>query len=121
MNMSFTCRRTVAAEGLVALQLIGELDIETVSILTSAIDRVVEEGAVTLVLDLAGLAFLDSTGIHAILETDERLKARGAQLVLTHGKRSVQSVFTITGLDTQLKFIDTLGQLMGPDPGKGPA
>ena len=118
MRARFECERSVAAEGLVALGLSGELDIETVPIFEAAMERVLADAPATVVLDLPGLEFLDSTGLRAILEAHERLQERGAQLVLTHGRRSVHLTFVITGLDAHLSFIDTLAQLTGDERGK---
>jgi len=113
MRGRFRCERRLAAEGLVALGLSGELDIETVPIFEAAIERVLADAPVTAVLEMHDLEFLDSTGLRAILEANERLKDRGGQLVLTHGRRNVQVTFAITGLDAHLRFIDTLAQLTG--------
>jgi anti-anti-sigma factor len=118
MSDRFACVRSVAAEGLVALLLSGELDIETVPIFEAEIERVLADAPATVVLDLPRLEFLDSTGIRAILEAHERLRAQGAQLVLTHGRRAVQRTFVITGLDAHLNFIDNLAQLTGKESGK---
>jgi anti-anti-sigma factor len=113
MSTRFRCDPRVAAEGLVVLALSGELDIESVPTLTAAIDRVLADAPATVVLDLPGLEFLDSTGLRAILEAHERLETNGAQLVLTQGRRNVQLAFSVTGLDTHLKFIGDVTQLTG--------
>ncbi|HEY4938603.1 MAG TPA: STAS domain-containing protein [Actinomycetota bacterium] len=118
MSGRFACERGVAAEGLVALVLSGELDIETVPVFEAEIERVLADAPATVVLDLPSLEFLDSTGLRAILEAHERLREQGAQLVLTHGRPAVQLTFGITGLDTRLNFIDNLEQLTGTEPGK---
>ncbi|TMK51657.1 MAG: STAS domain-containing protein [Actinobacteria bacterium] len=113
MRGRFGCERSVATEGLVALGLSGELDIETVPIFEAAMQQVLADAPATAVLVMHGLEFLDSTGLRAILEAQERLKDQGAQLVLTHGRPCVQLPFVITGLDAHLSFIDTLAQLTG--------
>jgi anti-sigma B factor antagonist len=118
MRGRFGCERSVVAEGLVALDLSGELDIETVPIFEAAMERVLADAPATAVLEMHGLEFLDSTGLRAIVEADERLRDQGAQLVLTHGRRNVQLIFVITGLDAHLSFIDTLAQLAGDERGK---
>ena len=48
------------------LRLIGELDMATVTQLKAALDTVSDNGPVTV--DLAGLTFIDSTGLHAFME-----------------------------------------------------
>jgi anti-sigma B factor antagonist len=117
MTGRFRCERSVAAEGLVALGLSGELDIETVPIFESAMEQVLADAPATVVLVMHRLEFLDSTGLRAILEAHERLRNQGAQLVLTHGRRNVQLTFVLTGLDAHLSFIDTLAQLTGDEQG----
>ena len=109
---------SVAAEGLVALGLSGELDIETVPIFEAALEQALADPPATVVLVMHRLEFLDSTGLRAILEADERLRGQGARLVLTHARRNVQLTFAITGLDAHLSFIDTLAQLTGDEQGK---
>jgi len=118
MRGRFRCEHSVVAEGLVALSLSGELDIETVPIFEAAMERVLADAPATAVLEMHGLEFLDSTGLRAILEAHERLRDQGAQLVLTHGRRNVQLTFVITGLDAHLSFVDTLAQLTGDERGK---
>ena len=110
----FRCEHSVAAEGLVALSLSGELDIETVPIFEAAMERVLADAPATAVLEMHGLEFLDSTGLRAILEAHERLRDQGAQIVLTHGRRNVQLTFVITGLDAhpigmRSRVIETVG------------
>ena len=118
MRGRFRCERSVAAEGLVALGLSGELDIETVPILEAAMEQALADAPATVVLVMHRLEFLDSTGLRAILEAHERLRGQGARLVLTHGRRNVQLTFAITGLDAHLSFIDALAQLTGEERGK---
>ncbi len=78
MRGRFGCERSVAAEGLVALGLSGELDIETVPIFEAAMQRVLADAPATAVLELHGLEFLDSTGLRAILAAHERLRGHSS-------------------------------------------
>lgn len=48
----------------------GELDPSSVDILRGALDEAVRPGAQDLVLDLNGLMFIDSTGLHLLIERD---------------------------------------------------
>lgn len=118
MSGQFHCDRSLVAEGLVALALSGELDIDTVPVFEATMQRVLADAAATVVLELHGLEFLDSTGLRAILQAHKRLRSQGAQLVLTPGRRSVQLTFAITGLDVHLRFIDSLAQLTGEEWGR---
>ena len=50
------------------LRLTGELDLDTTPILQAEIAALRETGSRSLVLDLTGLDFIDSSGLHCILD-----------------------------------------------------
>ena len=52
-----------------------------------------------LVLDLAALDFIDSTGIHVLLHAQGRAESNGHVLVLTNVPANAQRLFGLTGLD----------------------
>jgi anti-sigma B factor antagonist len=58
----------------------GELDMATVPMLTDAVATSLEGGGVTT-LDLGALTFMDSTGIHALLQMAAELGDRGCILL----------------------------------------
>ena len=68
----------VEAEDSVLLSLRGELDLGTVALLQAAL---ASTGTRQVMIDLAGLTFMDSTGLAALLEQhrSERVHVRGAQ------------------------------------------
>jgi anti-anti-sigma factor len=51
----------------------GEIDISTVSGLRAALARAYDTGADEVWLDLSAVEFMDSTGIHALMEAERRL------------------------------------------------
>lgn len=57
-------------------RLVGEVDISNVSSLRDAVSPAVEAGG-DVTLDLAGLAFMDSTGIQVLIEMSRGLGDRG--------------------------------------------
>jgi anti-anti-sigma factor len=57
-------------------RLVGEMDISNVATFAEAMSAEIELGG-DITLDLAGLAFLDSTGIQVIIQTAQRLEGRG--------------------------------------------
>jgi anti-anti-sigma factor len=82
----------------------GELDIATVPRLRDAIaERGPEEA---LVLDLRGLAFLDTSGLQIVVEVSRRALAESFALTLVRGPHGVQRVFEIAGLAEMLPFAD---------------
>jgi anti-anti-sigma factor len=64
-----------------ALRLIGELDLSTVDDLLGLVEDRLGEGRGDLVLDASGLAFIDSTGVKALVDLAGRLGA-GRELVV---------------------------------------
>lgn len=89
-----------------ALELFGELDLSTTETLDAELERAEAAEARTVVLDLSGLTFMDSTGLRAILLADRRLREAGRRLCLVRGPRAVDRVFTLTGADRRLEFLD---------------
>jgi anti-anti-sigma factor len=65
-------------------RLVGEMDISNVSALADALQEDLDAGG-DITLDLAGLAFLDSTGIQVIIQSAQRLGDRGRLRLLQPG------------------------------------
>jgi anti-sigma B factor antagonist len=77
------------------VRLSGELDIATVDGLT---DRLIEIAGSTVVVDLAELSFMDSTGLSALVVAKNRMESDGDVLMLTRPRPNVRRVLEITGL-----------------------
>jgi anti-sigma B factor antagonist len=92
----------------------GELDLATVETLRSALDEAIaetlsaalggmEHGA-RLVLDLRGLSFIDSTGLHLLVALDQRAQRDGFQLTLLAPAAPIDRAIQLCGLDQSLPF-----------------
>ncbi|MEY2419328.1 MAG: hypothetical protein QOG90_2008 [Actinomycetota bacterium] len=73
------------------LALKGELDASTFDVLRERLNEVIDKGATDVVMDLADLSFLDSSGLRGLIEGVQR----GAQLTLCNLQPSVKLVFDI--------------------------
>jgi anti-sigma B factor antagonist len=82
----------------------GELDVATVGKLRGALDGI--EDAARLVLDLRGLSFIDSTGLHLVVALDKRAQRDGFELALIAPAAPVDRAFRICALDKTLPFAD---------------
>jgi anti-anti-sigma factor len=80
------------------LQLIGELDMATVTQLETALEVVSDNGPVTL--DLAQLTFIDSSGLYAIMEFARSRNGSGP-LILASPTATARRAIAIAGLDGQ--------------------
>lgn len=92
-------------DGTVLVSLSGDLDLASAPGLDESL-RGCEDGADTVLMDLRGLSFMDSSGLRVILGADARARSRGSRLVLIPGPPGVQRVFQLTLLDTRLEFVD---------------
>ena len=83
----------------VVLTLRGELDPHTAPLLHDQIDRVTADGSTrTLVLDVGGLRFIDSSGLRVIISAHKDMSARSGQLVLRDPTDTTRRLLDITGL-----------------------
>ena len=60
--------------------------------------------ALSIILDLGDLVFIDSTGVRMLLSTHIRSRTDGYRLVLLPGPAPVQRIFEICGVDRHLPF-----------------
>ena len=80
------------------LRVVGEVDLATAPGLSQAISAALMEDPRGLVLDVSGVSFMDSTGIHALIEA-ARLMAEEDPLVLLSPSAQVRRVLDLLGLD----------------------
>ena len=83
----------------------GELDLATAPILAQALSQAEERGQ-RVVLDLRELTFMDSAGVHVILEASLRANASGRVLVLVRGPAHVDRVLDLTRASDSLEIVD---------------
>ncbi len=74
----------------------GEIDAESVVELRAVLDSLRPDN--TVVVDMAGVRFMDSTGINALVDRTLRIEGTGGSLRITNPSRFVQRVVEITGL-----------------------
>ena len=89
--------------GVAIVQPHGELDLATVETLRAALDGV--EDAEGLLLDLRGLSFIDSTGLHLLVAVHERAQRDGFQLTLVAPAAPADKAIEVSGLDQALPFV----------------
>lgn len=88
---------------LTVIRLTGEFDLLTASRLRSEIDREVRQGDDDLVVDLRQVDFIDSAGLHLLLNVQRRLSRRGRSLAVVCSRGPVLRAFELA------KLTETLG------------
>jgi anti-anti-sigma factor len=81
-----------------------ELDLATVETLRAALDDV--NGAARLVLDMRDLSFIESTGVHLLIELHQRARREGFELSLVAPAPPGDRAIHVCGLDKVLPFVD---------------
>ncbi len=93
--MELTVKIKQKDSGTVTVSPIGSLDSETYRLLDAEIGGVLAERIETLVLDLAGVDFITSSGVGAITKAKTILNQRGADLAMINLQPQVEKVFEI--------------------------
>jgi anti-sigma B factor antagonist len=88
-----------ALDGSVVVRLQGELDMATAPALSRALDTALDTRPTSLVLDLADLTFVDSTGIRVLITACRRAGGQGCSFVLRAPRRAVLKALRLTGVD----------------------
>ncbi|MEO8690270.1 MAG: STAS domain-containing protein [Solirubrobacteraceae bacterium] len=90
----FVCSSTGGGLDATWVHVAGALDLAT----SPQLQRLLDEASARLVvLDLRDLAFMDSSGVHTIVDASVRARRDGRRLILLRGTRDVDRVFTLTG------------------------
>jgi anti-sigma B factor antagonist len=86
------------------IEIVGDLDPHTSPQLDEEVASVLDDAAVTeLVLDLAGLEFIDSSGIRSLIRAQQALEERRGSVVLRAPSAATRRLLEITHLQTQFE------------------
>lgn len=83
----------------------GEIDLATAPQLRDQLRGLIATGCPRIVLDLRRVLFLDSNGLHAIIDAHARAQREKRELTLIPGPAAVQRMFEITGTAELLPFV----------------
>jgi anti-sigma B factor antagonist len=84
----------------------GELDLASSPALEEELERVAKSDATVIVVDLAELEFMDSTGLSVLVRAHQRAEENGRRLGLVNGSQQVQRLLTLTGVADRLTLAD---------------
>ena len=92
----------------------GEVDLATVEQVQRQIGQAIAAGTPRIVIDLRGVEFLDSTGLHMLMAANAQAQDEQRELSIIPGTRTVQRIFEITGLIDLLPFATPNGSAPYP-------
>jgi anti-anti-sigma factor len=76
----------------------GEVELSTADMLVRAVGEALDMHPPAIEVDLAGVTFMDSTGIGALLQARKRATVGGTALTVVNPQPSVRRILEITGL-----------------------
>jgi anti-sigma B factor antagonist len=88
----------------------GELDVYEAPAFRAELLSIIDEGHRRVVVDCAGMAFIDSAGLAALVDAQRRLVGIDGQLVLRAVRPSSRRIFEITDLVTLFAFEDAVDE-----------
>ncbi|CAL9487638.1 hypothetical protein SUDANB176_03181 [Streptomyces sp. enrichment culture] len=98
-------RRTDTDRYLVTVQ--GALDLHTAHRLADTLQPLLLTDGHSVLLDLSGVAFLDSTGLTCLIAAYRTARTNGARLALIAPSERVRHMLALTGVDQVLRSYPT--------------
>ncbi|HEY0710875.1 MAG TPA: STAS domain-containing protein [Polyangia bacterium] len=86
-------------EGTLNIRIMGELDAVSVPTLRAAVDPLVEDAQAGVVVDIAGLRLIDSSGVGALVGLFRRLKATGRRFAVQGATEQPLTILKLMKLD----------------------
>jgi anti-sigma B factor antagonist len=102
---AFVCSWTSGGLDAAWVHLAGELDVATTPQLARTLGQA-QWQARLVVLDLRELAFMDSSGVHAIVTAGIRARQVARRLIVLRGPPNVDRIFTLSGQVDELEIHD---------------
>ena len=103
----------------ITLTVSGELDLLSAPVLEQALGRLTEPDVDLIILDLRGLAFMDSTGLHLLVQAQQRAHDSGRSFALVRAGEQVQRLLDVTGVGDVLTIVDSPEELLEVDEAPG--
>jgi anti-sigma B factor antagonist len=96
--------------GLTVVSVTGEVDLYSAPGLKERVADLVSSGRTRIAVDLAGVEFMDSTGLGVLIGGLKRCKEAGGSLALVGPREPVLKVLAITGLDKVFAIHESVEQ-----------
>jgi anti-sigma B factor antagonist len=97
------------------IRLYGEFDLSCEQPFQTELRRILAGEVATVIVDLRGLDFIDSTGLRMLLSLDNLAREDGFDFTVFSGNGAVRRVLRETGLDGVLPLIDPSGVVPATD------
>jgi len=110
-SVAFLIEERRLPDGNTVLEVEGDLDLASAPKLKWALADLQAAGAHNLIVDLAGVSFIDSTALGVLVGARRGLDV-GARLLLICSEPNVLRIFELTGLDGMFDIFGTLQEAL---------
>jgi anti-sigma B factor antagonist len=100
--------------GAAVVSVVGEVDLATAPELRTVLDKVLDGGASTLVVDLSASTFIDSTALGVLIGAWKRSQNEGRAMSVVAADPRILRVFEITGLTDLFPLHGSLDEALVP-------
>lgn len=91
----------------------GDVDMSASPVLRESLRTLTAERQPRIVVDLAGVAYMDSSGVATLVEAMKNIRGRRGTLVLCNMSERVRGIFEIARLDQYFLIHDSLDGAIG--------
>jgi len=121
-QVSLECHSEQTADAVI-VRARGEIDLSTIPILEAALRAPLQNGQ-HLILDLTAVRYIDSTGLHTLLRSEEHMREKRLHvLVVVPPAAVIRKIFRISAIDKVIHLFPTLDEAvhsLRPDPSAPP-
>ncbi|MCB1145638.1 MAG: STAS domain-containing protein [Leptospiraceae bacterium] len=96
----------------VVLQVEGDVDLYNVGELKSAIFKKVEDEVESLIIDMSGVPYMDSSGVGALVAGQKRMRSNGGKFAILNVQQDVLSILQLASLDKFFTIYESEEDLM---------
>ena len=89
---------------------VGEIDLSCAALLQQKLAGVQRDKPARLVIDLAEVPYMDSSGVATLVEAMQVARRNQTKIILCALQHKVRSIFEIARLDMVFKIVDTLDE-----------
>ena len=102
---ALTIERSHLADTWTAIAVGGEIDIATVGEFEKAVESVLQDGNVNLVIDLTGASFMDSTGLKSLVTFDRKFYESGRSFAIAVTSGPISRLIDLSGVAQSLRVL----------------
>ena len=92
------------------IELTGEADVTNSDALRDLLDAEVAKQPRTLIIDLSGLRFMDSSALHVLLRANRTMDRQGGVLALASPREAVAKMLRLTAADQLIPVYASVGE-----------